>query len=70
MKRNDVEKILEAANETFPAICAMLKYDEVVFAGVVSAMIEMYAKYHEIDKIELLIRIAELYKEQEDEQKQ
>ena len=33
-------------------------------------MIEMYAEYHEIDKIELLIRIAELYKEQEDEQKQ
>lgn len=57
MKRNDVEKILEAAEECFPIMIAMSKYDEAMFIGVICAMVEMYAMLNNIDKIKLAAMI-------------
>ena len=54
MKRKELaEKALGVANETFPIMIKMSKYDESMFVGVVSAMIEMYAMLNNINKIEL-----------------
>lgn len=54
-----IEKILEAANETYPIMIKMTDYDESIFAVTICAMIDMYAQCNDIDKIKVATRIYE-----------